>query len=550
MNLSENTSVIPDANSSMPPPGPPPGFMGEPPPGYYFNVTTEIWTYVPPFIISIGTVGNVLTIIVIFRQIIRRILSPTSLFLLCLAFSDLLVLYTGPLRQWILHNEDWNKTDIRNEDDASCRIHTFLTYSSIHFSSWLLVAVTLERVLSVIMPHRIKAISTVKVAAIAIVSTAGVLILLNGHFLFGIGYGYVREQSAQQGRDVYHPCWPKTSKYQEFSDDVWPWIDFLVAFAVPFIVLTTCNIIIIVRLTLTRRHRRRMSLGQGHTLRSIDRDNNVVTVLLICLCVLFFICLAPVSIYFIGQPYWITEITSRSITSQQEALQARADMEYLIFWHAVVNCVGYLNATCNFIFYVLSGSKFRREIFGLFCCRKPGLESVFGSSTRSSSISSISKKSSRPSVDTTVSKLSMSSATVASTPAVAMGTISNGYTENFESAEIDDSISISKKSSRPSVDTTVSHSSKSSAEEGESSAVAMETTADDSTEKNYESTEIETASQISNDLSQLLADDTVSQLSKSSAKIAEPPAIDIGTAASAYTEKNYESSETVISSRL
>ena len=369
--------------------GPPPGFVAPslPVPGYYANVTVEIWTYVPPIIISIGTVGNLLTIIVIFRQIFR--ISSTSLFLLCLAFSDLLVLYTSPLRQWILYNKAWENKDIRMNSEGSCRAHTFLTYFSIQFSSWLLVAVTVERLLSVILPHKIKTISTLKAAGISIASIAVLLILLNGHFLFLIGYGYVEEQSRQVGRDVYHRCWPKTSSYKAFSDEALRWIDFLVAFGIPFLILTACNIMIIVKLASTRHRRRKMSIGSQ--LKAVEKDNRVITALLICLCIVFFICLAPVSIYFIGQPYWIDEITSRPVTSpmqdfaqfQKDIEGIRADMEYIMFWHAIVNCFGYLNATCNFIFYVISGSKFRREIYALFCCRRPGRESVFGSSTRS-----------------------------------------------------------------------------------------------------------------------------------------------------------------------
>ena len=433
-----DNSSFPGLNNSGPSQGngPPPGFMvpGPPPPSSYHEVTVQIWTYVPPIIMCIGTVGNLLTIIVIFRQIFR--ISSTSLFLLCLAFSDLLVLYTAPLRQWIMHNKAWEHRDIRLNSEGSCRAHTFLTYTSIQFSSWLLVAVTFERVLSVMLPHRIKTISTVKVAAVIIVSIAAFLVLLNGHFLFGIGYGYVEEQSRQVGRDIYHACWPKTSSYKAFHDDALPWIDFLVAFAIPFIILTTCNIIIIVKLASTRKHRRQMSVGSH--LKAIERDNKVVTMLLVCLCIVFFICLAPVSIYFIGQSYWIDEITSRPVTSpmvdpiqfQKDFTGIRKDMDYLMLWHAVVNCFGYLNATCNFIFYVISGSKFRREIFALFCCRRPGRESVFGRSasdrstatTRATTVSTIKPErlNRTGSEEKAVPELARASVVSATTPAIVM----------------------------------------------------------------------------------------------------------------------------------
>ena len=394
--------------------GPPPELLY---PGYYMNVTQNIWKVVPPIIISFGTVGNILTIIVILRQI--KQISSTSLFLLCLAFSDLLVLYTSPLRQWILHltmDRDLSErtTDVRNLSEAGCRIHTYLTYVSIQISSWLLVAVTMERVLSVMMPHRIKSISSLRVAGIFIISVTMFVLILNVFFLFGIGYGLVEAESQRQKKPIYHQCWPKTQEYQQFHDDVWPWIDFCVAFAIPFLILTICNSMIIVKLARTKQHRRRMSVGQGPRLRSIEKDNNVVTVLLVCLCILFFVCLCPVSVYFIGQPYWMNHIILRQEKSLQDAMDKKKDMEYLILWHAIVNCIGYLNATCNFVFYVLSGSKFRREIKSVLCCRKPGTESIFGTRTRLGG--SISKVSTGSSVDTTISELSLTTAKTRVTP--------------------------------------------------------------------------------------------------------------------------------------
>ena len=414
-------------NMTGPPGGNPP--MPVPPelmyPGYHMNVTQTIWEVVPPIIISVGTIGNTLTIIVILRQMFR--ISSTSLFLLCLAFSDLLVLYTGPLRQWILHltmdRDLFPKTvDVRTLSEAGCRSHTYLTYASIQISSWLLVAVTVERLLSVVMPHRIKTISTCRVAMIFITSVVVSVLLLNVFFLFGIGYALVEAETQRQQRPVYHNCWPKNENYLNYNNDVWPWIDFCVAFAIPFLFLTICNTIIIVKLAKTRLFRRRMSVGQG--LRTIEKDNKVVTVLLICLCILFLVSMGPVSIYFIGMPYWRKDILSRPVSSFEDAINQKADMEYLVFWHAIVNCVGYLNSTCNFIFYVLSGSKFRREIIRLICCRKSGLESVFGTST--STRLSLSKASTRSSIDTTLA-VKQDPAKNDSAPTVEMDKVAKKY---------------------------------------------------------------------------------------------------------------------------
>ncbi|KAH3857069.1 hypothetical protein DPMN_099667 [Dreissena polymorpha] len=60
-----------------------------------------IWKVVPPVFILLGTIGNSLSILVLNRRSIR--VSTMALFLTVLACSDLLVLYSGLLRQWLIY---------------------------------------------------------------------------------------------------------------------------------------------------------------------------------------------------------------------------------------------------------------------------------------------------------------------------------------------------------------------------------------------------------------------------------------------------------------
>lgn len=325
--------------------------------GLYYIWTLSVWVTVPPIIIAIGTIGNCFTIAIILRRKVK--LTSTSLFLLALAFSDLILLFTAPLRQWIRHY--WN-IDIRQLGEVECRIHTFLTYASVHISSWLLVAVTLERVFSVMIPHRVKSGCTHKTAGITIGTVIVCIFGLNSHFLYGMGTNFVKQANATD------KCSPKYAMYNHFSSTIFPWIDFCVAFLIPFVIITSGNIVIVVKLRLSRIQRIRMSSFGNNSSHSLDR-NVSVTILLICLSIFFFISLAPVSIYFIGVKYWRADIISRHDTG---------DWEYLLFWYAVINCIGYLNATCNFFFYVLSGTKFRKEILNLVFCRNAGSQRLFG----------------------------------------------------------------------------------------------------------------------------------------------------------------------------
>ena len=332
--------------------------------GYYHIATLLIWKIVPPIIIPLGSIGNLLTIIVIVRHMKK--MTSVSLFLLCLAVSDLLVLYTVTLRHWIRHV--W-QVEIRDFCEVGCKIHVFLTYVSMQLSSWLLVAVTMERVVSVILPHRVKIICTNKIARLVTIMICVLICGLNAHIIYGV---HLKPVARLKDYDVL--CSPKTGNYEIFFYSIWPWLDFSIVFAIPFIIFICSNIIIISKLASHDKHWRH---PQSATLYVVDNDNKRITILLIWLCVFFFLCLTPSSIYFIASPYWKT-----IILAQENPSTKHNDVEYMGFWYAVINCVSYLNATCNFIFYVLSGSRFRREIINLITCRNPSSEYIFGSSLR------------------------------------------------------------------------------------------------------------------------------------------------------------------------
>ena len=337
-----------------------------PEPGVYTDVKEWLWKIIPPIVMLLGTFGNSLTITVLLRQI--KNLSSTAVYLLSLAFSDLLVLYMGPLRQWLVYV--W-KVDVRTLSNAGCKIQIFLTYFSIQFSSWLLVAVTMERVISVILPHKVKLGCTTMKAGIAVMTIFICVFGLNCHILYG--YGQVYKPSAS-GK---YRCVPLYDDYLEFLDNILPWIDFAFTFAIPFVLLLTCNMIIIVTLRKNRLRRRKLSISQ------IGKGGHSITVMLIMLCVVFFICLTPVSIYLIVLPY--VKAKARKLPFMQMLRQ----LEKILFWHALTNCFGYLNSCTNFMFYFLSGSRFRVEVRALFTCKKAGKEGVFGNSTSGTRFTSL-----------------------------------------------------------------------------------------------------------------------------------------------------------------
>lgn len=323
---------------------------------YYGEMRQIIWKTVSPIIMITGTIGNILTVLVLLRQ--WKTFSSTSLYLMILAISDTVVLFTGPLRNWIKFSWD---IDVRYLSNAGCKTSVYITHSSLYFSSWLLVAVSVERAASVIVPHKVKLWCTKRNAAIVILALFV--------FIFGVDILILVMYEQTDTKQ----CSP-ADRYLDFIQDVFPWIDLCLAFAVPFALLLVCNIIIITYLQKSLKQRKRMMASHGQNKKSSGRDPTSISILMIGLCVVFFLSMTPSTIFIFYMPDQINDILARRKSDPDGAW---ADYQYLAYQHAVVNVVSYTNAAMNFILYVFSGTKFRKELISMFTCKKVQERGIF-----------------------------------------------------------------------------------------------------------------------------------------------------------------------------
>ena len=311
-----------------------------------YRHAVRIWKTIPPIFLVLGTLGNLLTIVVLMRSKSR--LSSTALYLSALAVSDLLVLWLGLLRQWLIYMFD---IDVRHLSEAGCKIHIFLVYFATQCSSWLLVAVTSERFIGVLLPHKVKQGCTTRTAVVTISIIVGCLILLNAHWFYGMG-----ETEVVFSNVTYvFKCDSIYEHYYEFLGFKWLWIDLCVFSLVPFTILLIGNVSIIVRV-LASKHKTRIQIapsngGTGAVRRS-DKTAQL-TAMLVLLNIVFFVCTLPMAIYLIGEPKWISKLKSYH------------EFAVLRLWWSVVNSFMYLNNAINFILYFLSGSRFRQEVKSL-----------------------------------------------------------------------------------------------------------------------------------------------------------------------------------------
>ena len=307
---------------------------------------TMLQKIVAPIILTIGTVGNILTFVVLMRPRARQY--STAIYLIALTVVDFIALYTGLLRIFV---EGTFGVDIRRLSEASCKLHIFFVYFSTHCSSWLVCAVTIERVLSVWFPHRVKTGCHPKSAFIGVIVISLIVMSLNSHLLYGF--------TIQVDFDNRTNCMPHDQGYIEFVDKVWPWIDMTVLFLIPFAVIVVGNILIIVRVKFSQRLRRRSCPNFTARRRNSGEPVFFLTAMLITLNIVFMICVMPIVIYIIGQYTWWPARDYSTYSDYELAINR-------LLW-VIVNLLNYVNYAVNFLLYILCGSKFREELMLVLC---------------------------------------------------------------------------------------------------------------------------------------------------------------------------------------
>lgn len=301
-------------------------------------VADTLWLYVPPIILILGTFGNLLSALIWSRRVFRE--KPISVYFLALAFVDSLALYTGLVRHWITALTGDN---IRDQSSPSCKIHVFLSYWSITLASWVLVALTIDRLFHIKKSHFARRWFTHKTALALVASFAVMCVSVDCHFFISFDLVLVKSQNSS---DNVYVCTRKKN-WGMFMDDVWPWIDFVFYSACPSIILLVCNSTIIAHV---------MTSPFASLTRTRHSRFNTMTAILLCISMAFLILTTPSAIFFIMQYLWVSGNPQTLAKSQ--------------LFYTVSSLLSYINNAANFIFYCASGRQFRNELKHMFHAKK------------------------------------------------------------------------------------------------------------------------------------------------------------------------------------
>nr|KAG5712790.1 hypothetical protein BaRGS_007387 [Batillaria attramentaria] len=276
-------------------------------------------------------------------------MSAVLVYFKALAVSDLCLLYSGLLRNWIRF---FFKVELRDTFTVVCKVHIWVVYVTGMTSSWFLVAMTTQRAMSVVWPHRLQTACTRRSAKLTVAGIVMSSALVNAHNL----YGYTLKYYESEGKFY---CDYLDVKYEDFARGPWPWIDMTLSSLLPFLLLIASNAMLVWKVAASVRDIKRMAAtpNMQEAVSQRKKRSTSLTFTLICLSATFFLLTSPLCAYLVSDHYLRYELESNP------ELKASSELAW-----AVTNILWYSNSAVNFYLYCLSGSRFRHHVLRSICC--------------------------------------------------------------------------------------------------------------------------------------------------------------------------------------
>ena len=371
----ENTTGILNASTTTAPPSVLDG-----------KIAIVLISIAAPILFIVGMIGNILIIVVIRRGVLPSI--ATTLSFTYLAAADVVVLVFGLTDLWLYSYSIY----IKDFDETWCAIHMWLIYASISLSSWALVFITIQRTISIYFPLKNVTIATKSNTLIGLIVMTILICGINLHILWTAGFtsGLPAAETSQENTttaidnsSTSSPTMPPATtstqplvtntsfvmstsaapsapvlycdfrpEHEEFFYGIWTWVDFSMACVVPTALLIIGNLLIICRLTAATRKRQEMSQNKDDSSKI-----HTLSVMLLCITLLFFVCTIPIVVLEIGHKEWFD-------------LNDPSDAAIYLLVRIVANLLQYTNNTANFILYCLTSNVFRKKLTEIVCGRK------------------------------------------------------------------------------------------------------------------------------------------------------------------------------------
>ena len=309
--------------------------------------------YVPPVLILLGTLGNVLSFIILMRRSMRGY--STYLYLAVLSITDTLVLIVGLLRMWV---GELTGYDPRDHTNGMCKTINVIGYTISIYSVWLIVAVTVERYVAVCYPLKSLSLCNRKRACHVILSLFFIIFCLNIHLAWTAQVSSITIEGVD-----YYSC-DGGKKYAFLVDVVWPWVDAALYSFLPSCVILVLNILIIYNVVSARRNRSGLQSANRKQSQEVGRASETsyrLTFMLLTISFAFLISTFPMNIALICTHFYTP-------SAMDERGMARFKLA-----RAITELLMYVNHSMNFYLYCATGQKFRQQLL-LLCGRRSASE--------------------------------------------------------------------------------------------------------------------------------------------------------------------------------
>ncbi|CAF0873446.1 unnamed protein product [Rotaria sordida] len=292
------------------------------------EISHYIYAVIYPIIFILGIIGNLLSSLLFSITTLNR--TSCGVYFLLLAVYGSIALLGG------LHHCLTIGYHVPVPTATYCRARNFLLYMSMDMTSWMIVAISVDRYLKVKFPIKARIYATQKLAIIISCIITFVFIIKNFH-LATVFIGDFTDDAA----DNCDPN-PDYPKYAAFFKNIWPWIDLTTYALLPLLIVTLCNGFIIYD-----QYKRRVKLRK----RNLDRS--LITLLLVS-SISFIVCNLPITILAAIYPYI--------------SLSYDTNVKYdgVAFAYDLLRMPSYASFALNFYLYYYTSSIFRQQAILLF----------------------------------------------------------------------------------------------------------------------------------------------------------------------------------------
>ncbi|UJR32913.1 hypothetical protein I4U23_020374 [Adineta vaga] len=306
----------------------------------FYRIVIRLLSFYALILVVIGTLGNLLTIIILCRRNLRRFV--TMRYLIAVSVCDIISLYGWNLNNFYKFTISSNYKNLEEKSLVHCRVMSYLTFVGLQLSSWCLTAVSLDRCLSLYFltwKHKYGKLSRAKYH-IAILTV--ICLLLNSHILFFNGY---RTDPPDNSIRCYRT---RTNIFYIYPE--WERVHLAVYNLCPFMIMLSCNTYIIHVTIRSARIRtiKRKTNASGKSISSSSTRHRQLSIMLMIVTFAFVILTLPSCIYFVFFRHRMPKTN-----------------DVRIFRHLVQICLGSVQFTShaiNFFLYCFSATNFREEL--------------------------------------------------------------------------------------------------------------------------------------------------------------------------------------------